>query len=346
MQRKNLIKAGILAVILTAAFIVSWETFWRSKGFVPTFNDDKNLWALTRAKAYAPADRATVFIGSSRIKFDLDIPTWKATTGEDAVQLSLVGTSPLLLLEDLASDEEFKGKLIVDVTEPLFFSQNPMFHKSAKESLAFYKKQTPSEKASSKVNLFLESRLTFLEEKRFSLSTLLNDVQLPNRPGVFQFPAFPKTFEWNTLDRQTYMSDMFLADTNAINRQTNIWKMLILGDKTPPITDQALTGVFQKVKTDVDKIRSRGGKVLFTRTPSSGMMGEGEKRFFAKERFWQPLLTYTKTDGIHFLDYPETKDLICPEWSHLSRDQAKYYTHHLVRVLEDKGWFSNPIAQR
>jgi hypothetical protein len=346
MERKNLVQAGLLTLLVVAAFVISWEAFWKSKGFVPTFNDDKMLWAEHRKDVYKSADDATVFIGSSRIKFDLDIPTWKAATGEDAVQLSLVGTSPLLLLEDLAQDEKFNGKLIVDVTEPLFFSQNPMFSKSAREVLNFYKKQTPSEKVSSKINLALESKLTFLEEKRFSLTSLLADLEVPNRPGVFSFPVFPKTFEWNTRDRQNYMSDMFLSDTNSINKQTNIWKMLIMGDKTPPISDSALKTVFAQVKTNVDRIRSRGGKVMFTRTPSSGFMGEGEKMFFSREKFWNPMLSYAKADGIHFLDYAETKDLVCPEWSHLSRDQAKFYTHQLVRVLEEKGWFSNLMAIR
>lgn len=345
-MQSKLLKAGLLTASLVAAFVIGWEVYLRKQGFKPTYNDDKILWAEKRREVYQPQDDATVFIGSSRIKFDLDIPTWRKITGEDAVQLSLVGTSPLTLLDDLANDEKFKGKLVIDVTEPLFFSQNPMFHRSANEAVSFYKKETPSEKASSWINLTLESRLTFLEEKRFSLSTLLNDLEIPNRPGVFSMPAFPKTFEWNTIDRQTYMSDLFLSDTNAIRRQTDIWKMLILGDKTPPITEDKLNDVFRQVANNVEKIRSRGGKVIFTRTPSSGFMGEGEKMFFAQEKFWKPLLSISKSDGIHFLDYRETKDLICPEWSHLSRDQAVYYTNHLVGVLKDKGWFNNQLANR
>jgi hypothetical protein len=46
----------------------------------------------------------------------LDIPTWEKETGEGAIQLSFVGTSPRLLSDDLASDNNFKGKFIIDVT--------------------------------------------------------------------------------------------------------------------------------------------------------------------------------------------------------------------------------------
>src|SRR3954452_5363643 len=125
MQKKNLLKAGVFALVLVALFIIIWEGYWRSKGFVATYNDDKALWANKRSDAFLPKDKATVFIGSSRIKFDLDVPTWESMTGEKAVQLSLVGTSPRLLLQDLANDKNFRGKLVVDVTEIIFFSEHP-----------------------------------------------------------------------------------------------------------------------------------------------------------------------------------------------------------------------------
>jgi len=344
MQSNPMLKAGLLALLLVIAFLAGWEGYWRSQGFVPTFNDDKALWADKRDDVYLPANNATVFIGSSRIKFDLDIPTWKQLTGEDAVQLALVGTSPRLLLADLANDEKFRGKLVVDITEVLFYSPLPPFHKSAKEAIEFYKKQTPSEKASSRINLALESRLAFLEERRFALDALLNEIALPNRPGVFVFPAFPKSFEWTTRDRQTYMPDLFLNDSNAVNRQTAIWSTLIMSNKVPPISGEPLHAVFEEVRANVNKIRARGGQVIFVRTPSTGPMGEGEKQAFPREKYWDALLSYVQADGIHFADYPETARLICPEWSHLSPADAKVYTRFLVKVLRDKGWFAHPIA--
>jgi hypothetical protein len=344
MKTDHFLKAGVLASIVATAFVLSWEGYLRSSGFAVTYNDDKALWALHRPNASLPMDEATVFIGSSRIKFDLDIPTWEKLTGEKVVQLSLVGTSPRLLLQDLAGDESFSGKLIVDITEPLFFSQNPFFHQSAREAIAYYKKQTPTEKISNQINLALESGFVFLEERRFSLNTLLNDLAIPNRPGVFSLPPFPKGFEWTTIDRQTYMSEMFLSDTNDIKRQTEIWASLISGDPTPPLDGEALEEVMSEIQTAVEKIKDRGGKVIFVRTPSSGLMGEGEKMAFPREKYWDKILIKTEAPGIHFSDYPETAGLICPEWSHLSPAQAVHYTHHLVDRLGEKGWFSQPAT--
>lgn len=340
MHSKTFVRAGMVSLLTVAAFIFGWESYWRSKGFEATYNDDKILWATKRAEIYQPIDKATVFIGSSRIKFDLDISTWEEVTGEQAVQLALVGTSPRLLLQDLANDENFKGKLVVDVTEVLFFSQNPAFQKSARESIDFYKNQTPSERLSSMVNFALESQLVFLEERRFSLSTLLNDIEIPNRPGVFVFPSFPKGFEWTRSNRQTYMSDGFLADTNLLNRQTNIWKMLIMGDPTPPVSGSALQSIFDEIKTAIDKIESRGGKVILVRTPSSGPMAESEQKTYPRSSYWDALLKHANVKGIHYADNPKTAGFICPEWSHLSPEDAIIYTRHLIETLQQENWFS------
>ena len=85
MNNSSLTKAGILAFVLMLIAVFIWEFYLRSKGFETTFNDDPALWTDKRDMVYEPADKATVFIGSSRIKFDLDIPTWETITGDHAI---------------------------------------------------------------------------------------------------------------------------------------------------------------------------------------------------------------------------------------------------------------------
>ena len=123
MQTQISVKTAVLAVIIALAFFVSLELYLRSAGGFVGYDDGPELWAHSRAMAYEPSDKAVVFTGSSRIKYDLDIPTWEKLTGTHAVQLAMVASSPRLFLTDLANDPNFKGKLIVDVTEVLFFSQ-------------------------------------------------------------------------------------------------------------------------------------------------------------------------------------------------------------------------------
>src|SRR6266496_1634834 len=147
MSENNFIKAAILTVIITVGCIVSYELWLRQRGYSISYDDDERLWASTRAKVYQPADEATVFVGSSRIKVDLDIPTWKQETGTNAVQLAMVGSNPRPLLHNLAEDKNFKGRLVVDVTEVLFFNNAPPFQERPTKGLNAFNKQTPSEKA-------------------------------------------------------------------------------------------------------------------------------------------------------------------------------------------------------
>src|SRR6202008_3415119 len=101
MQKQLSGKSAIFAVLVVLVFFGSLELYLRHRGVKPDFDDSPELWAHTRARVYEPADKTTVFIGSSRIKYDLDIPTWKNLTGTDAIQLAMTGSTPRPLLADL-----------------------------------------------------------------------------------------------------------------------------------------------------------------------------------------------------------------------------------------------------
>lgn len=344
MQPNHFFKASLLALVLILSFVVCWEYYWRSRGFSTTYNDDKVLWATKRKQVYQPTDQATVFIGGSRIKFDLDIPTWERLTGEKAIQLAMVGTPARLILRDLARDENFKGKLVIDVAEAQLFSLDTVRRdKSAREALEYYYQETPAQKTSAFINKVLESKLVFLEEGKFGLNGLLNDVQLPNRAGVPLPPrsGFPKEFNVTSLERQSSMTPMFLADPRLQKRQIANWirGAIVPLNKTPGIKGDTLEAFFKQIKTFTDKIRSRGGSVVFVRPPSNGDYLETENRVFPRQAYWDRLLAYTNVSGIHYADYPQTAHFVCPEWSHLAPKDGVKYTTQLVRILqEEKGW--------
>ena len=121
-NKKHYLKAGMSALVLIVVFIAGLEYYWRSKGYQLSYNDDKMLWASERRKVYEQADCSTVFVATSRIKYDTDIETWEKLTGEKAVQLAIVGTPPRKILLDLANDERSAGKVIMDVMEPSLFA--------------------------------------------------------------------------------------------------------------------------------------------------------------------------------------------------------------------------------
>lgn len=341
MQPRKFLWAGLLTLVIVSVFISAWEWHVRSEGANISYDDDAALWADKRARVYQPRDKATVFIGSSRIKFDLNIDDWRKLTGEDAVQLAMVGTNPLPVLDDLAADPKFKGKLIVDVTEGLFFSRNMNNLGGPLDKIKAYKKRTPSQHASFFIDHFLESKFAFLDVDSYSLAAFADRWGIKNRPGVFTRPNFPMEFDRTSFDRQSIMTDHFVADTNLHNEVTAIWQYFRSLNKDAPVSGAVLDSFFTVIKKDVDQIRARGGEVLFVRTPSSGPYWMGEQMGYPRAAYWDKLLAVTQCQGIHFMDYPAINHFTCPEWSHLQPSDGKIYTANLVAILREKGWKFN-----
>lgn len=336
MSPSSLKKTALLTVLLVALFLVCWELYLQNKGVDNSYDDGPPLWSYHRARVYDPIDQSTVFIGSSRIKFDLDIDTWASMTGEKAIQLACVGSSPLPQLYDLAADEDFKGKLVVDVTEILFFSESPNSIERPTKAIEYYHDLTPTQRASFEINKPLEASLAFLDKDNYSINAMLDKIQFKSRPGVFMFPNFPSQFGRVKFNRQEYMTDEFVADTNLHNQVRGVWKVLAGGRGKPPISGTQLDSLLETIKVAVDKIEARGGKVLFVRTPSSGPFLAGEQQGYPREKYWDKLLEYTKKPGIHFMDDPATNHFICPEFSHLTPADAIVYTKHFIREIQEK----------
>jgi len=340
MQVAQLAKAGILTIVLVTSTLVCWELHLRNKGLKVDYDDGESLWSNTRAMVYGPVDKTTIFIGSSRIKYDLDIETWKGITNDTPIQLAIEGNSPVPVLEDLGNDKNFKGKLVVDVTEGLFFSNSPFDVSEPKSRIAYYKKITPAQKASFVINHGLESQFVFLDKANFSLASLLDELPIKKRKGVFSLPwNFPLEFGRVTFERQDIMMNKFLTDTSLQNKVKGLWDFFRRVGEEPPPTGKKLDSMFISVKASCDKIKARGGQVLFVRTPSSGTYLAAENKGFPRPKYWDELLRFTNCPGIHFADYPVIDHFQCPEYSHLSQADAITFTKEFIRILqEDKGW--------
>ncbi|HSZ34783.1 MAG TPA: hypothetical protein VK772_15810 [Puia sp.] len=342
MQPTNLRRAGLFALLLSFIVILSWEIHLRNQGNEISYDDNEAMWANKRAMVYEPSDKAVVFIGSSRMKFDLDIPTWESITGKHAIQLANVGSDPVPYLMDLADDKNFKGKIICGVTEELFFSDFSPADVANDKKINYFKKITPTQRFSFLVNKFLESHLVFLDQERYSINAMLDELPIPLRHGVYRDLVFPDDFGKVNFDRQSYMTRKFVADTSLQNMVKNNWIRLGKEMIGPPPSPGKLDSFMHTIKLATDKIKARGGEVLFVRNPSSGPMLDGEQHGFPRAQYFDKLLTVTGCPGIFYSDYPGLSNFVCPEWSHLKPTDAVIYTRELIKVLEkDKGWAFN-----
>ncbi|MGL2963934.1 hypothetical protein ACSVH2_08975 [Flavobacterium sp. RSB2_4_14] len=341
MNDKTIFKSAVLTLFLVLTAVVSYEIYLRGEGIPADFDDDSPLWADSRVKACESADKTIVFIGSSRIKFDLDIPTWNSLTSVEPIQLAMVGSCPRPVLEDLANDPNFKGKLVIDVTERLFFSNAPPNQETPNKNIKYFHDRTPAQYASFEISKVLESQFAFLDKNNLSLSAELDALELQSRPGVFMMPIFPTLFDRTTYERQSYMTESFVADTVQRNKVKSIWAFFSKGAKMAPPPKQAeYDAIFKSVVANINKIKARGGEVVFVRTPSSGSFYQEESMGFTRERFWDRLLKETNCPGIHFKDYPAIANFDCPELSHLKRSDAVIFTKHFFELLSQHDGFT------
>ncbi|WP_293893311.1 hypothetical protein [Flavobacterium sp.] len=342
MNEKNLFKSAILALVIVVTVVLSFEIYLRNKGVIIDYDDGPPLWSDKRAMVYEPSDKAIVFIGSSRIKYDLDQATWKSLTNVHPIQLAIEGSCPRPILEDLANDPNFKGKLVIDVTEGLFFSMAPPHMETAIKDIKYYHDRTPAQRTSFELNKIFESQFVFLNKNYFSLNAQLDGLGIQSRPGVFVMPYFPRNFSMVTFGRQHYMTEEFVANTAERNQVKGNWvffaKMAMSAPPTPP---QVYDAIFKSVKENINKIKARGGEVVFVRTPSSGDYYKREGMGFPRVKYWERLLEQTDCPGIHFMDYPAMNHFDCPEFSHLKVSDAKIFTKAFFNELSKQKGFTD-----
>jgi hypothetical protein len=325
-----------VALAIFLGLLGAWEAFWRSQGAVPAFRDDAALWTLQRDRIDAGEGDATVLVGSSRSFFDVQLPVWERLGGRRPIQLSLVGTSPLFALEDLAEDPAFRGALLVDVAPDLFFTgfEN-------KSGFAGYRaKQSPSERVGKWLSMtFVEPYLAFYHDD-YALFPVLRRQEWPPRAGVRNLTAVRRLEEVGP-DRAAHMWSRVENDPGYRELARRIWTERFQGRPGGPggpgaETPQQVAGrQVARAAAAVAKLRARGSYVLFVRHPTGGDYLAFERRAFPRATTWDLLLARTGAPGIHFEDHPGLDaGLEFPEWSHMSRASAELYTERLYRLIE------------
>jgi hypothetical protein len=333
--------ATIVAAIVFIGSIVGWELYWRAWGATPSYQNSDGLWAMQRRRIDHDEGNATVLSGASRILFDVDLDTWQRVSGERPIQLALEGTSPLFLLEDLANDSKFKGRLIVDVAPDLFFTGFEYRGKAQK----YYREETLSQKAGQWLSMhFVEPFFAFYDPD-FALFTVLKRQHWPARAGVPPRTDVRKLAMIDA-DRNTRMWVKVEQDHDYQKLAQDIWaedfdvppyKVMKLSG--PEEMQRVIDKQIDRAATAVSKLRALGVEVIFVRPPSDARYLEFENREFPRSKTWEVLLQRAGAPGIHFEDYPELQGYWLPEWSHLAAEERPRFTEALYGILErEYGW--------
>jgi hypothetical protein len=336
----------VVTCVLTLVAAVAWEIRCRAWGYAPTLNDTPDLWAESR-RAVQPD--SVVIIGDSRAWFDLDLDEMEQGLGRRPVQLAIPGSCAYPVLADLADDASFHGTVICSVVPIMFFAPAGPPVQNAMDAINRRRKQTIAQRASNKLAMLMEEHIAFMKESDLTLSALLARVTVPNRSDVLVPPRLPPYFESVDRERRARMFDVCAMPGPLQDRVKFGW--LPLFTPPPPPTyvprEAFLSGVAQAVEARfgdaaaaVQRIRARGGKVVFVRLPVCGDLKTLEDRATPRAGPWNRLLKESGAPGIYFEDYPELSSFVCPEWSHLSAPDSIVFTHRLVPHLRQA------IAQR
>lgn len=312
-----------LGVVLIAG---AWEAVVRGWGYAPTLNDTPYLWSAVRDRVEQLPEDGIVIVGSSRALFDLRLDVLKELTGREPVQLSIVGSSPKPVLQDIIATTDFKGTFIVGVTPVLFFAPGGPPMDKPNDWIAFYHKFSPSQRAGHWLASFLQQRLAFIQQEDLTLNSVLDNMELPQRPNAKLPPRFPPYLNTLEPDRQSALAEMVANDPQRQDVVKGRWQGLF--GAVPQAPQGAIDGVIAEYTDIVQEMRRRGGRVIFIRPPSTGWLLEKENELTPRALTWDLLLSRSGAPGIHFEDDPDQR-LDCPEWSHLSKADAYRYTRSL-----------------
>jgi hypothetical protein len=333
----------VVVVVIVMAAAAAWEFYCRSIGYGPTLNDNEDLWTITRRRVQP---ESIVIVGDSRGWFDLDLDELQKGLGKRPVQLAMGGSCAYPVLANLVNDENFHGTIICSVVPRLFVAPpgTPPMDRAEKVVRRSHR-QTPAQRASQYLAMPLEERVAFLKKEELDLAELLSRLPIPNRPGALVPPRLPPYFGTLDRERRARMIEECARPGSELQKTIQqIWLPLFtpppLPTYIPPgefmaLMKAAIEARFRDTTAAVEKLRARGGKIVFVRLPVSGELKALEDRITPRGQFWDRIIKESAAPGIYFEDYPDLSGFTCPEWSHLSAGDSVEFSKRLVPHLRE-----------
>jgi len=328
----------VMLVVLVIA-VVAWENLARKMHHTPgTYQTGiREMWGEERRKLDQPDKNVRVILtGSSRILWAADLDILEKQLGTRPLQLALPGTSPALFVQDIVDNTQFDGIVLVGVTPFLFnWIGEGIFGGDALES---YRNQSPSQWIGMHLHNKLSDHLAFLDEG-FSLPELTERYNhLPKRSGAKKL----ENEQWKLgniyADRQTDMWEPIESVGSFDHQQIlNFWRPGINIEEPKPaeVLDKMAKGAIGFFKPLIEKLKQRGGDIVFIRMPSDGLYKQQDLLNDHRNTLWQPMINGFKAPAVNSMDFAElSSELTIPEWSHLSRESQDIWSTRIVKYIE------------
>jgi hypothetical protein len=316
----------LLALAFSACSVGALELNLRGHGYLPNVSGSMDLWHFWRQRVYRSDGKVVVFLGSSRIAADISIETLECLLpGYRFVQLGISGTeSPIGLLADLADDPRFTGIVVCEVDTPLLERSSWDGHRVCRQ----YRPARAATYADTIARGWLCDTFVAVQNNvgiRSVLARLCYGLRNERAPHVRR--RFSRECQWDFSE---------VADIEQLaRRNTEEMHRSYMSHRFPEWN--SLREDIKQIDTNVQRLKNRGGNVVFLRLPSSGVRWHLEEEFHAKHANWDRLVAMTSAVCIHFRDVADMRRFRCPDECHLDYRDSIALTRILVRVLVDRG---------
>ena len=238
-------------------------------------------WVKERIRSESAA---VAIVGDSRILFDTDLDRFEALTGARPVQLAIHGTSALTLLEDAADNPNFKGLLIVGLADTMFFQPFDGYGGYVRHRNDF---TSPSGRARDRDRPCAAAAAGL---PRFQLSP-----ERRSRTGSIRISVPASKGRRTTSGSCRRSASAARPGCGRASNMIHAWRARTRwawkGFKEKfPYTPELIAKGHARAKAAVDKIRARGGEVVFVRPPSAPQLRVNEEAQVPKAKGWDHLL--------------------------------------------------------
>ena len=325
------LRSFLIALGIALCLLAVYEWYFRSvEHWAPGYDNNAELWALWRGEVETLSSDDVVILGSSRGHFDINIHLWDSITGHRPVMLAIPGGSPYYTFEDIVERSTFRGLIVLSTAPGLFYtlgtSGGALWVKS--DMVDYYYKQTYAQKFSYWVYQWIDPWFAYTDPD-INLRSLINRLPFPNRDSVENGVVWPPMVRMDRY-RGIRMIPEMETDTALQGRQTRIWDRPEWKNEFADSADVIINHYVSLAK----KLQAKGGRVAFIRPPVTGQYLKHEPEMYPRAQYWDRMLRESGCKGYHFQDYPETRDMVPPEWSHLNRRDADIYTRTIIALLQ------------
>lgn len=325
--RRRWAAAAAIALAIALCASAAIERYWRARGYVPAAIDSMSLWSQQRDRVYSREHTPLVLLGASRIQLGIDMSLLRELLpAYRPVMLAINGRYPLASLRDLADDEAFRGIVLCDIESRGF----ELVHRQMQQPYVDYYRTrwTPSGRLHRIALTFWQRHALIANPDFGALASLRRWLASGGAPW--------KSYVRYRRDRSGD-ADYIGFDAAPYAKAFADGYRHLLAEDPPQPPERWLAGL-APVRAWVQRIRARGGEVIFYNTPSSGALQALADAAYPSAPYWNRLGEALDAPTLDYREVPALTALSLPDGSHLDYRDKAAYTRALAQTLIEHGW--------